>query len=478
MSNININDENFSDLLEQSFIKGDSLSAGDVVKGTVILVTDEIIFVDIQAKSEAVLDAKEFINDNGTKNIKAGDSIIAYVASIKHGEIILTSAIGKGHISQDLLYTAYKNQLPVYGVVKQSINGGFIVSVGSIQAFCPLSQIDSRVGSNETYLNKSFNFSIIRYEQQGKNIILSRRRLLEKIKEETVAELKQQLKIGDIVTATINQVIDAGLLVHLDLLDAFIPRSECSYSRVFHHDNFKQGENITAKIIDLDWDKVKITLSIKEILPEPWSFINQFQIGNTYTGTVNKIIKNGAFVELKEGLEGFIPLSRMSYSKKINDPHSVCNEGDTVQVTIIDIDESNKKITLELVTGEENPWLTINDTMTQSIYTASIEEITSRGLVVNLPNQIRAFLPREHCAIDKNADITKLYQNGNAIKVALLQVDADDRRCLVSEKKAIEIEERSAYQQFAASNDSKGSTSFGQLFKKKYDELLDKGNKP
>jgi len=184
MSNININDENFSDLLEQSFIKGDSLSAGDVVNGTVILVTDEIIFVDIQAKSEAVLDAKEFINDNGTKNIKAGDSIIAYVASIKHGEIILTSAIGKGHISQDLLYTAYKNQLPVYGVVKQSINGGFIVSVGSIQAFCPLSQIDSRVGSNETYLNKSFNFSIIRYEQQGKNIILSRRSLLEKIKEE------------------------------------------------------------------------------------------------------------------------------------------------------------------------------------------------------------------------------------------------------------------------------------------------------
>ncbi|HOJ30100.1 MAG TPA: S1 RNA-binding domain-containing protein, partial [Spirochaetota bacterium] len=175
MSQTNFNEENFSELLEQSFIKSDNFEVGDTVTGKVILITGESIFVDIQSKSEAVIDTQEFTDDKGNRTIKAGDTITAYIAAIKRGEIVLTSRIGKGVVSPDLLHIAYKNQLPVHGTVKQTTNGGFIVSVGGIQAFCPLSHIDTKIQESDSYLNKSFDFAIMRYEQQGKNIILSRR---------------------------------------------------------------------------------------------------------------------------------------------------------------------------------------------------------------------------------------------------------------------------------------------------------------
>lgn len=474
MAPTDFNEENFSQLLEQSFIKSDNFEIGDTVKGKVILVTGDSIFVDIQSKSEAIIDAQEFTDDKGKRTLKVGDTITAYVAAIKRGEIVLTSCIGKGVVSPELLNIAYRNQLPVYGTVKHTTNGGFIVSVGGIQAFCPLSQIDIKVKESDSYLNKSFEFAITRYEQQGKNIILSRRSLLDKIKEETIEKLKQQLHVGDVVQATVVQVLDAGLLASVQSLDAFVPKSELSHSRKPDVNQFEAGQTITAKIIDVDWNKAKMTLSIKQTLPEPWHYISQFEVGGTYTGAIAKIIKSGAFVELASGLEGFIPLSRMSYTKKIHDPHEVCNEGDNVQVKIIDIDHTNKKIALELITSEENPWLTINESLRESVHTATIEEITPKGLVVVLPNQVRAFVPREHCAVERTADITKSYQNGSSIKVAVITVNANDRRCIASEKKALEIEERLSYEKFMASQSSQGSSAFGQLLKQKYEEMQKK----
>ncbi|MCX8124686.1 MAG: S1 RNA-binding domain-containing protein [Spirochaetes bacterium] len=473
-SNENSHEENFSQLLEQSFIKSDNFAVGDSVKGKVILITGDSIFVDIQSKSEAVIDIKEFIDDKGNHSLKVGDTITAYIAAIKRGEIVLTSTIGKGIVSPELLHTAYRNQLPVFGTVKHTTNGGFIVSIGGIQAFCPLSQIDTKVVETESYLNKSFEFAIMRYEQQGKNIILSRRSLLEKIKEETIEKLKLQLKVGDIVQATVVQVLDAGLLASVQSLDAFVPKSELSHSRKPNLNQFETGQTITAKIIDIDWNKAKMTLSIKQTLPQPWDYVNKFEVGGIYTGAIAKIIKSGAFVELSNGLEGFIPVSRMSYVKKIHDPHEVCNEGDSVQVKIIDIDHANKKIALELITGEENPWLAANDSLRDAVHNATIEEITAKGLVVVLPNQMRAFVPREYCAVEKNAELAKSYQAGNTIKVAVVTVNADDRRCIASEKKAQEIEERLSYEQFMASQSSRGSSAFGQLLKQKYEELQKK----
>ncbi|MGQ9844041.1 MAG: S1 RNA-binding domain-containing protein [Spirochaetota bacterium] len=476
MQQTNFNEDNFPELLEQSFIKSDNFQVGDTVTGKVILITNDSIFVDIQSKSEAVIDSQECTDDVGNRTVAVGDIITAHVAAIKHGEIVLTTKIGKGAVSSDLLHIAYKNQLPVHGTVKQTTNGGFLVSVGGIQAFCPLSQIDTKFQESDSYLNKSFDFVIMRYEQQGKNIILSRRSLLDKIKEETIEKLKQQLKIGDTVQARVIQVLDAGLLVSVQSFDAFVPKSELSHSRMANTNQFEEGQTITAKIIDLDLNKVKMTLSIKQTMPEPWHYINLYQIGETYTGTIAKIIKNGAFVGLEHGLEGFIPLSRMSYVKKLHDPYEVCNEGDSVQVKIIDIDHTNKKITLELLTSEENPWLTVGESLSDSIQSATIEEITAKGLIVVLPNQVRAFVPKEQCAIDRNADITKSYQVGGIIKVTILTVNADDRRCIVSEKKAQEIEERQSYEKFIASNTNQGSSAFGQLFKQKYEEMQKKSN--
>jgi len=309
--------EDFEKMLEDSLSRRDNFETGEKVDGTIVQVTGDQVFVDISGKSEAVIDIAEFLDENDDIRISRGDKIHAYIVSTNRGEVVLTSAIGMGSVSKELLEMAYRNGIPVRGTITNTVKSGYTVSVGGKRCFCPLSQVDMKVPDNpESMVHRSLDFKIIRFEERGNNIVLSRRALLDESRKERIEELRETLFIEDSVTGKVSSLTDFGVFVDLGGIDALVPRSELSWSRSANPYSFEVEQEITGKVIDLDWDEQKITLSIKQLQPRPWEKIGNYSEGDMVTGTVTNCIRNGAFVEIEPGLEGFIPVSRMSYTDR------------------------------------------------------------------------------------------------------------------------------------------------------------------
>ena len=351
-----MNQEEFAKMLEASLNAKDNFESGDKVKGIIVNFSSEYAFIDISGKSEAIINISEFYDANGNITAKKGDTIEAYVVSIKRGEVLLTSKIGRGPASGEIIRMAYSSGIPVEGRVTEKAKGGYIVLISETRCFCPFSQIDINAAeSEEFYIGKNFLFKITEYSERGRNIVLSRRVILEAQKKEKQEELKQKLKPGDLVKGTIASIQKFGLFVDLDGIQALVPRSELSWERNADPNAFKKGDMVHASIIDMDWDNNRLTLSIKKQLPDPWSAID-LTVGQRVTGKISNIIKNGAFMELLPGIEGFIHISRMDSTKRIGKPEEVVSVGQSVNAKISGIDKVQHKISLDLISEEEEQW--------------------------------------------------------------------------------------------------------------------------
>ena len=229
---MNNEDFNFEEMLEESLNRSDNFSVGDRVEGTIVSIGDETTFVDISGKSEAMMETIEIKNINGELTNSVGDHITAYIVSITRGEISITTNIGKGKASKEILNIAYKNEIIVHGTVASETKGGFNIMIGGVRCFCPFSQFDTRpVKDSSSILSKSFEFKIISYEEGGRNIILSRRVLLEIEKNKNLEILKTKLNIGDIMKGTIISTKNFGVFINIDGIEGLIPKSELSWSR-------------------------------------------------------------------------------------------------------------------------------------------------------------------------------------------------------------------------------------------------------
>ncbi len=479
-NNLEPKNTEFASLLEESLLKGDNFSVGDKVTGKVVYITPETVFVDISGKSEAIIDATEFMDENGQMPLTRGDVINAYVASIKKGEIVLTSAIGRGIIAPELIDNARRENIPVEGTVAGLTNGGYRVTVSGIECFCPHSQIDIKSPpAPEEMLNRTFTFKVLQVSERGRNIVLSRRQLLQEKQEAREAELRSGLHEGDTVSGTVVSVQKFGLFVDLDGVEALVPRTEVSWSRNAALDIFKPGERITARVITLNWKEKRIVLSIKQTESGPWEKITLYSTGQQVNGTVTNIIRNGAFVEIEPGLEGFIPISRMSPVKRVNKPEDAVAVGDSVMVRIMEINPADKKMSLELLTDEPDPWQESTPDITDTLFTAVIESIRANGIYARLPNGMAGFIPREECALKKGMELQNAYSAGGEVKVVVKQIDKENRRLKLSEAGALKREERMEFEQFMNSDQSpqQEGSNFGMLFKQKFDEMKNRNEK-
>jgi small subunit ribosomal protein S1 len=471
--------EDFEKLLEGSFIKNDNFSVGDRVEGTVVFISDENVFVDISSKSEAVIDIQEFKDANDNLTINKGDRIEAYIVSMRGGEISLSASIGRGHTSVELLNKAYSFNIPVDGTVIDLIKGGYNISVSGIICFCPHSQIDLKAPSNpDALLNKKLKFRIVEFSERGKNIVLSRRILLEEERQKLLGELKDTLKEGDTVSGKIISIQDFGLFVDIGGIEALIPKSEISWSKRPELTSFNIGDSISSKIISTNWDNEKIVLSIKSLITEPWERIEEYSIGQSVNGSVVNIIKRGAFVEIEPGLEGYIPLSRMSLIRRVNKPEEVLSLGDNVNVKIIDINTEEKKILLQLLTDEPDPWLAPTDTLLGKINIVMIESTVPSGLSVRLQNGMAGFVPAGELTIKKGADIQRAYPAGKEIKVVVKDIIIDERKLILSERRALKLKEMEEFKEYMNETPLEGgeNTTLGNVFRDKFDEIKKKLN--
>ncbi|MCL2025685.1 MAG: S1 RNA-binding domain-containing protein [Leptospirales bacterium] len=467
-----MNQDDFAKMLEESLSAGDNFEAGDKVEGTIVGFSPEYAFVNISGKSEALMRIGELTDASGTLTAKKDDRVTAYIVSVRGGEIMLTSRIGRGEASSEILRMAYESEIPVEGRVTGAIKGGFSVSVSETKCFCPFSQIDIRPEPEEFYIDKTFSFKITSYAERGKNIILSRRSLLEADRRKKEEDLRSSLKIGDTVSGTISSVQSFGIFVDIGGVEALVPQSELSWARNPSMSGFQKSNEVRALVTDINWDNNRISLSIKKLQPSPWSMIGSFSQGDTVKAHVTNVIKSGAFAELAPGLEGFIHVSRMSLTKKVTS--SILSAGEEISVKIISIDETERKISLELVTDEENPWQAHAGSLYDTVHTGVIEDLKPAGANIRLSNGMLGFAPKEKLAA-KNIDIQKEFPPGREVKAVIVEMDNNKRKLILSVKDAEKVLEKQELAEFNKQG-SPASPTLGDILKDKFAGLQKKAD--
>ncbi len=341
-------EENFADLLKDNYITNDFFDPGQLVEARVVKISGEWIFLHIGGKSEGYLEASELTDEKGKLTVNEGDIIKAYFLTSQNGELHFTTKISTGKTGQKILQTAFENAIPVEGYVNKEIKGGYEVMIGSLRAFCPYSQIGLEREDPGKYIGCKFSFRITEFDENSRNIILSNRIILEEERRSKIAVLRESLKQGMRVRGMVKSIHNYGAFIDIGVVQALLPISEISRGRVVDiHDHLKIGQEIDAVVLNMDWDKEKISLSIKEILPDPWEVADKKYVeGSAHTGKVARVANFGAFVTLEPGLDGLVHISDLGGGTRIKHPREVVKEGDSLEVIIGKVDTKQKRISL------------------------------------------------------------------------------------------------------------------------------------
>jgi len=358
-------EESFAALFEASEKKHGvrKIAVGDVVSGRVIACDDMTVFVAVGDKGEATIDAAEFRDPaSGEIRIAIGDQIEATVVDdgSRSGAPVLRRSIGRhGHIAAEL-EQALAHELPIEGLVTAEVKGGFEVQIGSLRAFCPGSQIDSRRGGERVpaseYVGQKLQFRVTKIEQGGRNVVVSRRALLEAEAEQAAARTWERLHVGAVLEGTVSSLRDFGAFVDLGGVDGMIHVSELSHGRVAHpSEALTVGQTVEVQVIKIadtpdNRGRRQIGLSLKALEADPWSTVaERFPVGTSVTGIVRRLEPFGAFVEITPGLEGLVHISKITTDRRLSHPRQALSVGQKVEVAVLAVDTEQRRISLSMV---------------------------------------------------------------------------------------------------------------------------------
>ncbi len=345
-------DESFAELFEKSFKKQARLEPGQMVEAMIVKITPDWIFLDLGGKGEGYLERKEMLDAEGKLSVKEGDSIRAYFLSSENNELHFTTKIGSGPAGHSQLEDAWKNGVPVEGTVIKEVKGGFEVKIaGSVRAFCPFSQSGIRREEAKTgIIGKPLSFKIIEYSENGRNIVVSRRAILDEAQQSKKQALRETLKEGMKIRGTVTSIQSFGAFVDIGGLEGLIPIAEIAWGRTENiRDVLSVGREVEVVVKKLDWEKGRFSFSLKETLPDPWERVAQdCPVGSYHTGKVARLAPFGAFVTLGVGVDGLLHISKLGAGKRISHPREVLKEGQTIEVKVEAVDPENRKISLAL----------------------------------------------------------------------------------------------------------------------------------
>ena len=345
-------EESFADMFEKSFVQRSRLEAGQMVETIIVKISGDWIFLDLGGKGEGYLEKKEMLDETGNLKVKEGDRVRAYFLSSENNEMHFTTKIGSGPGKQSQFEDAWRNKLPVDGTIVKEVKGGFEVRLGgSVRAFCPFSQTGMRRNENQAeFIGKTLPFNIAEYEEGGRNIVLSRRAILDQEKRDRKEELKKTLQEGAKVRGKVTSIQKFGAFVDIGGVEGLLPVSEIAWTRTENvGDLLSVGQEVEVIIKKLDWESDRFSFSLKDTLPDPWDLVsNTFLVGSYHTGIVSRLAAFGAFVTLKEGVDGLIHISKMGAGRRINHPREVLKEGQSVEVQVEAVDRAQRKLSLVL----------------------------------------------------------------------------------------------------------------------------------
>ena len=325
------------------------LLPGEEINAAIVQISDDTIFLDLNSKSEGVLNAAELKDENGNLSVKEGDVIKAYFLDDKNGEMRFTTKIASNNADKTIIENAYKNGIPVEGKVEKEIKGGYEVKIGNIRAFCPFSQMGGRCKEeNETFEGKTLTFKITEYKNDGRNVLVSNRAVLEAARLSQMETLKSKLKVGMTVSGKVLSLQPFGAFVDVQGFQALLPVSEISRGRVENVADFLEpGQEITASVIKTDWEHEKVTLSMKALLADPWDTVSErYKPEQKVSGSVARIADFGIFVNIEDGVDGLVHISTIEKAKANTNLRKLFRVGDKFDAQIISIDSANRRISL------------------------------------------------------------------------------------------------------------------------------------
>ncbi|OPY69680.1 MAG: 30S ribosomal protein S1 [Syntrophorhabdaceae bacterium PtaU1.Bin034] len=465
-------EEDFAALFEKESKMPGRLDPGQKIKTKVISISGEMVYVDLGGKSEGVIDLAEFSKEDGTVVVKEGDEIEAYFLSVQNGTKRLTTRL-RGYSTIDIagVRDAYHANLPVTGKVKSAVKGGYEVSVGGARCFCPFSQMDLKVNrDSNAYVGETFSFKVVEFENDGRNIVLSRRALLEEERQAQAERFKETLSVGMELTGKVRSIQNFGAFVDLGAIDGLIPASEIGWDRTARPDSvLSVGQEVNVKVIGLDWEKNRLTLSLKALLADPWdNAAARYTPDTRVKGVIVRLTPFGAFVNLEPGIDGLVHISQLGAGRHVHHPKEVVEVGQSVEPYVLAVDAENRKISLSLEdqTKEEVVLPEVGE-----VVDGAVERVMPYGIFLKLDSGASGLIPNSEMGTPKGSNHSRMFPVGTRMQVVVIGADKQTKKISFSRNAVSEKVERDDFKNYRTElkgeeKSSAGLSSFGELLQR------------
>ena len=426
--------ENFADLLAESFGEGTNVE-GSVVRGFVIGIEGDAVIIDVGLKSEGRVPLKELTAPGQQADVSIGDEIEVYVERMedRNGQAVLSRDKARREEAWGVLEASFEKQERVTGVIFGKVKGGFTVDLSGATAFLPGSQVDIRpVRDLGPLMGTPQPFQILKIDRRRGNIVVSRRAVLEESRAEARSELVSNLQEGQVLQGVVKNITDYGAFVDLGGVDGLLHVTDIAWQRISHPSEALQiGETVEVQVIRFNAETQRISLGMKQLLSDPWENVEgKFPIGAKMDGRVTNITDYGAFVELEAGVEGLVHVSEMSWTKKNVHPGKIVSTSQQVEVMVLDVDLSKRRISLGLKQCTTNPWEDLSATYPVGTeIEGEIRNITEFGLFVGLNDDIDGLVHLSDISWDNaGEEALEGFAKGDMVKAKVLDIDVNKER--------------------------------------------------
>ena len=432
--------EDFEALLEESF-EIDTPQEGTVVKGRVIAIEAGQAIIDVGYKMEGRVDLKEFTGPGEDSEIGVGDEVEVYLRQVENarGEAVISREMARREAAWDRLEKAYADENRVEGAIFGRVKGGFTVDLGGAVAFLPGSQVDVRpVRDAGPLMGLPQPFQILKMDRRRGNIVVSRRAILEESRAEQRAEVIGKLREGDAIDGVVKNITEYGAFVDLGGVDGLLHVTDMAWRRVNHPSEIVNiGETIKVQVIKINRETHRISLGLKQLQEDPWNLVQgKYALGSVHTGRVTNITDYGAFVELEPGVEGLVHVSEMSWTKKNVHPGKIVSTSQEVEVMVLEVDMSKRRVSLGLKQTMRNPWEVFAETHPPgTMVEGEVKNITEFGLFVGLEGDIDGMVHLSDITWEgRGEDAIGDFRKGDTVRAVVTEVDQEKERISLSIK--------------------------------------------
>ncbi|MGD1973801.1 MAG: 30S ribosomal protein S1 [Desulfobacterales bacterium] len=473
------NEKSFAEMLDDYSPGAEAeVGIGDKIRGKIVSIGRDSVFVDTGSKIDGVVDKAELLDKDGTLALQEGDLLELYVVALSEEEIKLSKAVS-GIGGLHILKEAHDKAVPVEGKILETCKGGVRVEVLQRKAFCPISQLDlDYVEDPANYVTKTFDFLITTFEENGKNIIVSRRELLAREQEKARKAFYETLNVGNVLNGSVTRIMPFGVFVKLsDGVEGMVHVSELSWSKTAQPEAMVNiADTVQVKVINIESDKrpglLKIGLSMKQLIEDPWErAAENFHEGQKIVGTVTRCTNFGAFVEVAPGIEGLVHISEMSYKKRVLKPEDEVSTGETVSVLIKEVDPAKRRISLSIRDAEGDPWINVSEKYRIGQALEGILEKKEKfGYFITLEPGITGLLPKSNIRKLSEPGLVERLKEGDLIPVVIEAIQPAERKLTLAPANTADEQN---WQAFA----DRSNSAMGSLGEKLQHALSKKKNK-